>query len=462
MSELPTGWALAKLRDVATKIGSGATPKGGERAYKNSGTPLIRSMNVHFDGFRSEGIAFLDEGQARALDGVIVQTNDVLLNITGASIGRVTIAPETMHGARVNQHVCIVRPQQGIDPAYLQAFLASPEVQRIIKEENYGVTRQALTKAMIEAINLPVPPWQEQRRLVAKRQSLSTRSSRARHELDRIPKLIERYKQTILEKAFSGALLGKEAIATHKPSDQCWDLPTTWQWMQFEEVAEIASNLVATDTVQHLPHIAPDNIQARAGKLLEFRTVREDGVKSPKHRFYPGQVLYSKIRPYLRKAVIIDFDGVCSADMYPLNPRDGVTARYLYYWMFSSQLASFVLAHEGRTVLPKINQAGLNQTPFPLPPESDQNVIVARLDSAFLWLDKIAVEHARAAHLLPKLDQAILAKAFRGELVPQDPNDEPAFKLLDRLTAQRPPADAARRAKHSKAGIKSRTSRMKL
>lgn len=199
-------------------------------------------------------------------------------------------------------------------------------------------------------------------------------------------------------------------------SELLWNLPPNWSWITFQEAAEIAANLVPTSSVQHLPHVAPDNIRGGDGSLLTFRTVAEDEVKSPKHRFFPGQVLYSKIRPYLRKAVMVDFDGVCSADMYPLNPREGVDARYLYYWMFSSQLASFVLAHEGRTVLPKVNQTGLNQTPFPRPPEPEQRRIVAKLDSLRARSSRARGELDRIPKLIERYKQVILAKAFSGEL----------------------------------------------
>ncbi len=100
-------WPVVKLKDVTVKVGSGATPRGGKISYKPIGIPLIRSMNIHFSGFKVEGLAFIDEQQARQLDNVKVIEGDVLLNITGASIGRVTTAPRTMEGARVNQHVCI-------------------------------------------------------------------------------------------------------------------------------------------------------------------------------------------------------------------------------------------------------------------------------------------------------------------------------------------------------------------
>src|SRR5262245_16171787 len=102
---MPRGWRSVPLRELTHKIGSGATPKGGRKSYHVSGIPLIRSMNVHFSGFTDEGLVYLDEAQAKQLQNVVVLPNDILLNITGASIGRVTVAPDTMRGARVNQHV---------------------------------------------------------------------------------------------------------------------------------------------------------------------------------------------------------------------------------------------------------------------------------------------------------------------------------------------------------------------
>lgn len=167
-----TTWETRKLSELTSKIGSGSTPSGGKAAYQDSGVPLIRSMNVHFAGFVREGLAFLNQEQAEKLKNVTVRTGDVLLNITGASIGRVTIAPDDMDGARVNQHVCIVRPTAEMLPSFLQLFLASPLVQDLIDNVQVGATREALTKAMIEDFEIPVPPLAEQRRIVAKVEQL--------------------------------------------------------------------------------------------------------------------------------------------------------------------------------------------------------------------------------------------------------------------------------------------------
>ena len=122
-------WEVTKIGEITEKVNSGSTPRGGSAAYKESGIPLIRSMNVHFDGMHYEGLAYIDDEQAEALRNAEVKTDDVLLNITGASIGRVTQAPPEMEGARVNQHVCIIRPNQNFNSDFLTKFLASPTIQ---------------------------------------------------------------------------------------------------------------------------------------------------------------------------------------------------------------------------------------------------------------------------------------------------------------------------------------------
>jgi len=147
-----------KLKSLATKIGSGATPAGGRESYFSKGIPLIRSMNVHFRGFDRTGLVFLSDEQAKELSNVTVQASDVLLNITGASIGRVTVAPDEMAGARVNQHVTIIRPGPELSPRFLATFIASPFVQRLIDDIQIGATRQALTKGMIEQFEIPLLP----------------------------------------------------------------------------------------------------------------------------------------------------------------------------------------------------------------------------------------------------------------------------------------------------------------
>ena len=167
-----SNWNKEKLGSLCVKIGSGSTPTGGKEAYQTSGTPLIRSMNVHFDGIHDKGLAFLNESQAEKLKNVTVAGGDVLLNITGASIGRVTVAPERIAGARVNQHVCIIRTQAKLTPRFLALVLASPEIQNVIKNVQVGATREALNKSMIQDFEIPIPNVEEQNLTTAKAEAL--------------------------------------------------------------------------------------------------------------------------------------------------------------------------------------------------------------------------------------------------------------------------------------------------
>lgn len=153
-------WISAELKEVTTKIGSGATPRGGKSAYKEEGLSLIRSMNVHDLRFKHKDLAKIDDEQADKLSNATVLKGDVLLNITGASVARCSLVDESILPARVNQHVAIVRPiENSIYPAFLAYMLVSENYKRMLLEvgEGGGATRQAITKAQIENFRICFP-----------------------------------------------------------------------------------------------------------------------------------------------------------------------------------------------------------------------------------------------------------------------------------------------------------------
>lgn len=153
-------WKNFRLGDVCTKIGSGATPRGGGSVYLDQGEyALIRSQNVYNEGFHQNGLAYLTEKHADELSNVKVTTNDVLLNITGDSVARSCQVDPAVLPARVNQHVAIIRPDpKQLCPKYLRYYLVSPIMQAIMLSlAGAGATRNALTKGMIEAFNIPAP-----------------------------------------------------------------------------------------------------------------------------------------------------------------------------------------------------------------------------------------------------------------------------------------------------------------
>lgn len=158
---------LIKLQEIVTKIGSGATPLGGEGVYKKSGITLIRSQNV-YDGFLLEkGLAFIDEKQAQKLNNVIVEENDILFNITGASIARCYMVEEKYLPARVNQHVSIIRINDKAIPKYVQLVLVSSQYKTKLLQIGEGATsREAITKSQLENFEIPLPSLVQQKMIV--------------------------------------------------------------------------------------------------------------------------------------------------------------------------------------------------------------------------------------------------------------------------------------------------------
>lgn len=157
-----------RLKDCCTKIGSGATPKGGSSVYIDSGVSLIRSQNVYNLKFTYSGLVHINDEAANKLKGVIVNKGDVLLNITGDSVARTCVVPDEVLPARVNQHVSIIRPNKDVDSRYLNYYLASPAMQGyLLNIASTGASRNAITKGMIEKLVIPFPDMDSQRRIAS-------------------------------------------------------------------------------------------------------------------------------------------------------------------------------------------------------------------------------------------------------------------------------------------------------
>ena len=153
-------WEVKKLKDLCLKIGSGATPKGGQSVYIDKGTSFIRSMNVYNGYFKYNGLAHINENHAQQLENVSLKENDILLNITGASVARSCIVPKNLLPARVNQHVALIRVnQEKINPIFLNHVFITDSFQKYLLNisASNGATRQAITKQQIEELNIIVP-----------------------------------------------------------------------------------------------------------------------------------------------------------------------------------------------------------------------------------------------------------------------------------------------------------------
>ncbi|MCA3902074.1 restriction endonuclease subunit S [Vibrio vulnificus] len=160
--KIPKCWSVETLGEHTIKVGSGVTPKGGSKAYVDSGIPLIRSQNVLFGKFKLDDVAFITEQQHDKMKGSKLQPRDVLLNITGASIGRCAVLPEDFDEGNVNQHVCIIRTSEAIDPDFCGWFLNSKLGQKQIWNLQAGGNREGLNFQQIRSFKIPVFSIEEQ------------------------------------------------------------------------------------------------------------------------------------------------------------------------------------------------------------------------------------------------------------------------------------------------------------
>ena len=190
LGDIPAHWEIWKLKYVVSKIGSGVTPRGGAESYQSEGIPLLRSQNIHFDGLRMDDVVFVDAEMHESMENSKVQDGDVLLNITGASIGRCFYI-ENMNGeVNVNQHVCIVRPSSQIQTKFLYFTLRSNIGQTQIDLSQSGSGREGLNFEALGNFSMPVPSVNEQIAITEYLEATGQRShlllSEVRNSIDRL------------------------------------------------------------------------------------------------------------------------------------------------------------------------------------------------------------------------------------------------------------------------------------
>lgn len=471
MSELPKGWINSCLKESLTTesfISDGDWVESKDQDM-NGSVRLLQLADIGDGVFKNKSSRFMNIDTAKKLNCTFLEQGDLLIARMPDPLGRACIFPGVNQKAVTVVDVCLIRNRG--DSAFINSLLKywinSPLIRNLIDSNSSGSTRKRITRKKLEAFSLPLPPLAEQKRIVEKLDQVLAQVDTIKARLDGIPAILKRFRQSVLAAAVSGKLTEEwrgehkiiDLIASISEFRGCIlkELPYGWSWRLFGDVVTIASNLVDPLKTPDDIHIAPNHIEPRTGRLLDYKTVNEDLVKSAKHRFYSGQILYSKIRPYLCKAAIVNFDGLCSADMYPLNTK--LEPKYLLNWLLSDQFTNWASNGDSRTVLPKINKKQLSAIPVPVPPIEEQTEIVRLVDQYFAFADAIEQQVKKAQQRVDKLTQSILAKAFKGELVPQehtlDKNYEPADQLLKRIAAARAESDAL--AKAAKQAVKKTT-----
>ena len=185
-------WNTDVLKDICTKIGSGSTPRGGKESYIDEGISLIRSMNVHNAYFEYKDLAHITLDQAEKLNNVVVEHDDLLFNITGASVARCCVVPSDVLPARVNQHVCILRCREKINPIFLQGLLVNENYQgKLLQIAKSGATREAINKQQLESLEIMIPPLELQNQFASFVQEIDKSRSRIQKSLEASQELFD-------------------------------------------------------------------------------------------------------------------------------------------------------------------------------------------------------------------------------------------------------------------------------
>ncbi|MNQ82635.1 Type-1 restriction enzyme EcoKI specificity protein [compost metagenome] len=406
---------------------------------------VLRTSNVQSE-LTSSRMAYVPASCVKR-DDQFIAPGDLIISMSNSRelVGKVALATNAHSGFSFGAFLAALR-SPAFEPTALWYLVKSSRVQEELRQTASQTTNIANISATgMARIRLPVPPLAEQRRIVAKLDALTARTARARADLDRIPALTARYKQVVLAKAFSGELTGSDGAG--------------WTEVSISEIAEVGTGSTPKRSQAAYYHdgVVPwvtSSVVNRAyvdsaDQFITEQALRETNCKV----FQPGTLLvamYGEGQTRGRVSVL----GIAAATNQALAAIsitcDDIVRRDYVYWFLRSQYLALRSAAAGG-VQPNLNLGIIKATRIPVPPLTEQVEIVHLVDRAFGELDRMAAEATSALRLIDRLDQAMLAKAFMGELVSQNPSDEPASVLLDRIRAERASAPKGTRGRRKAA-----------
>lgn len=409
--ELPKGWVWTTVEDVCSKIGSGSTPKGSN--YSKEGIPFFRSQNVYNSGIVMSDIKYISDEIHQMMIGTEVVANDLLLNITGGSLGRCAVIPSNFEKGNVSQHVCILRPIV-IKPEFLHCFILSSFFAKSMKITGSG--REGLPKYNLEKMLLPLPPEQEQERIVAETKRLQSFVDELETSCENMTKLVAQVKSKVLDLAIHGKLVPqdpndepasellkrinpKAEIITdngHYQKNKHFEIPNTWELCKLGTISKIARGGSPRPIKDYLTNDA-DGINwikigdtTKEGKYINSvkEKIRPEGVKKSR-MVHKGDFLLTNSmsfgRPY-----ILNVDGCIHDGWLVISPiGEAYTSDFLYYLLSSSFAYEQFTNVASGGVVTNLNSDKVADTIFPLPPLAEQKRIVKKIEFIFTQMDTI-------------------------------------------------------------------------
>ena len=376
-------WSTDRVKDLTSKIGSGVTPLGGASSYVDSGIPLLRSQNIYFDGLHLDDVAYITEETHADMAGSHVQPRDVLLNITGASIGRCTFVPDEFGKGNVNQHVCIVRPLKRINHKFLAYFLSSSWGQDQILSGFTGASRQGLGQRELGEIQVPLPPLPEQERISEfLDSSCAAIDAAVQSKRSQIETLDELRRATITNVIVKGL----NPNAKLKPSGQIWlgEIPQHWSAPSLKRLLitplEYGLNEAAELEDRNLPRYIRitdfdehGNLRDETFRSLPYEIAREGLLKT-------NDVLFARSGATVGKTFVFrNYDGEACFAGYLIRARTlswKLNPLFLYYFTKTLAYEDWKNLIFTQATIQNISAAKYNYLSIPLPPIEEQQSIV--------------------------------------------------------------------------------------
>ena len=469
LSELPRGWTQTTVNDVSILVTKGSTPTSYNFGYVPAGINFIKVENLRNGRLdRSSLLEFVTKDTHDFLKRSQLVKDDILFSIAG-TIGKVAIVHSDDLPANINQAIAIIRcPWEFVNPDYLKIVFNSQIARSSLERQPRGVGMNNVSLGDVKHIAFPLPPLPEQQRIVAKIEELFTRLDAGVEALKRIKAQLKRYRQSVLKHAFEGKLT-EEWRQAHKdelqPASVLLErikqerhetaqakfkelppldtpnlpgLPEGWVWARIVEICTLINGRAFKPSewsMQGLPIIRIQNLNDPDTDFNYCNFEVGDGFV-----VHDGQLLFAwSGTPETSFGAHIWHRGKAVLNQHIFKVminEDYIGKRFLKH-VLNQNVAEFIKKSHGTAGLAHITKGKFEESRIVLPPLPEQHRIVEEIERRFSVADQIEKTVDHSLKQAERLRQSILKRAFEGKLVPQDPNGEPAEKLLERIRQER-------------------------
>lgn len=384
-----------------------------------TGVRYLTSGNVGPGFYKEQGNGFISNETFDKLNCIEVLPGDLLISRLNEPIARTCEVPELGYKIVTCVDNVIYRPISDIfSRRFMMYHLNSEPFWFNASGLSSGATMKRISRSKLGNIKVIVPPLKEQEVIAAYLDDVTGKVDALIAEKQKQVEDLRKYRTSLITETVTRGLNPTTPI---RQTNSEWypNIPYNWNVEKFKYQASVKANLVHPEDYTKHPQISPDSIEKNTGRLLGYRSVEESGIISDNHLFFKGQIIYSKIRPNLNKVIIAPFDGLCSADMYPIETSNNV--RYFQYLMLSNPFVSQVsVVIQDRVKMPKINQVELGEIFIVVPPISEQQEIADYLDKKTTKIDSLVEELEAQLTDLATYKQAVITEAVTGKVDVRD------------------------------------------